>query len=141
MKLTTLLCNACLDSGLRDHFDGGGAVLEFRTGSAPANAGDAVTGTVLASVALPSDVFATAATRAIAKAGTWEDTSADADGTIGYAIMRKTSEGTAGSGDTSTSRILFTVGVGSGEIQFQNLVIGTGQALTITAFSITQPQT
>lgn len=59
-------------------------VLRFRTGAPPANCAAARSGTVLATLTLPSDWMAAAASGAKALAGTWEDTSADASGRAGH---------------------------------------------------------
>jgi len=58
-------------------------LLQFRTGSMPANCAAAATGTLLDSQALPSDWLAAASSGAKAKAGTWTGTY-DAAGTVGY---------------------------------------------------------
>lgn len=63
---------------------GTSAVLKIRTGAAPADCAAADSGTVLATLALPSDYFAAASGGAKAKSGTWEDTSADAAGTAAH---------------------------------------------------------
>ena len=59
-------------------------VLRIRTGASPANCAAADTGTVIATMTLPSDWMANAANGAKAKSGTWEDTAADAGGTPGH---------------------------------------------------------
>src|SRR5687768_10024440 len=59
-------------------------VLKIRTGAVPANCAAADTGTVLSTVTLPSDWMADAASGSKAKAGTWQDASADAQGTPGH---------------------------------------------------------
>ena len=63
---------------------GTSAVLKIRTGAAPANCATADSGTVLATCSLPSDWMAAASGGTKAKAGTWEDTSADAAGTAAH---------------------------------------------------------
>lgn len=63
---------------------GTSAVMEIRTGSMPANVAASRTGTVLATLSLPSDWMAAASSGSKAKSGTWQDTSADAAGTAGY---------------------------------------------------------
>jgi hypothetical protein len=56
------------------------AVLKIRTGAAPANCAAADTGTVLATLSLPSDWMAAASGGSKAKSGTWQDAGADATG-------------------------------------------------------------
>ena len=58
--------------------------LEIRTGTPPANCAAAATGTVLATMTLPSDWMSAAAAGAKALLGTWQDTAADASGIAGY---------------------------------------------------------
>lgn len=59
-------------------------VLRVRTGTMPANCAAADTGTVLATINLPSDWMAAASGGSKAKSGTWEDASADAGGLAGF---------------------------------------------------------
>lgn len=63
---------------------GTGAILKIRSGAMPANCAAADTGTVLATLNLPSDWMAAASGGSKAKSGTWEDTSADAGGLAGF---------------------------------------------------------
>ena len=60
---------------------GTSAILKIRTGSAPGNCAAADSGTVLATLNLPSDWMAAASGGSKDKSGTWEDLSADAAGT------------------------------------------------------------
>ena len=103
--------------------------LEIRTGSPPANVAAADSGTVLATLALPSDWMAAAASGAKAKSGTWEDTSADAAGTAGH-FRIKTSGGTAKIQGTVTAT------GGGGDMTVDNVVFAAGQQFTITSFTI-----
>lgn len=62
--------------------------LRLRTGAPPANCAAARTGTIVASMALPSDWMAAASGGTKAKSGTWQDASADATGVVAhYEIM------------------------------------------------------
>ena len=65
---------------------GTAAVLKIRSGAPPANVATADSGTVLATLSLPSDWMAAASGGTKAKAGTWEDASADAAGTAEMCI-------------------------------------------------------
>ena len=60
------------------------AILRIRTGAAPANCAAADTGTVLATLTLPSDWMLAAAAASKAKSGTWADSLADATGTAAH---------------------------------------------------------
>lgn len=127
--------NAEFNGGAGVSFDSG--VLEFRTGSQPASADDAPTGTVVASVTLPADAFGTAAAKAVAKAGTWQDPSADATGVIGWARMRTTGDG--GGSSTTDRRVDYAVSEsgGGGDIIADNTDVNATQQVTVSSFSLT----
>ena len=100
--------------------------LTIRTGTAP-GAGNAASGTVLATLTLPVDAFNAAASRQKTITASFQDTSADATGTAGHWRL-------VNSGGT---RILEgSVGVGSGELQLSTLSIIAGGTVTITAFTL-----
>lgn len=78
LKYTTDIKDARLD--LVETMIGASAVLRIRTGPAPANAGDADTGTVLVTMNLPADYMLAASGGVKSKSGTWQDAAADASG-------------------------------------------------------------
>ncbi len=82
VQFSTGVRNAMLDA-YEAHI-GTSAVMKIRTGAQPASCAAADSGTVLATLNLPSDWMAAAASGSKAKSGTWEDTSADATGTAGH---------------------------------------------------------
>lgn len=102
--------------------------LEIRSGAAPANCATADSGTVLVTMTLPSDWMAAASGGSKAKAGTWEDTSADATGTAGHFRIKQ--------GATCHIQGSVTGTGGGGDIELQNTSIAAGQAVTITSFTI-----
>jgi hypothetical protein len=104
-------------------------ILKIRTGSAPATCATSATGTVVATLTLPSTWLAASSSGTAAKSGTWQDLSADATGTAGWWELLD-------SGGT-TRHIQGTVGIGSGDLQVDNTSFATGQAFSITSFSIT----
>jgi hypothetical protein len=108
---------------------GASPILKIRTGAQPADCATADSGTVLATLNLPSDAFAAAASGAKAKSGTWNDTSADAAGTAAHFRLYKT--------DGSTCVLQGSVGQGSGDLSLDNTVLAVGQTVTITAFTLT----
>lgn len=108
---------------------GTSAILEIRSGSAPADCAAADTGTVLASMSLPSDWMAAAASGQKAMSGTWQDAAANATGTAGH-FRIKNSAGT-------TCHVQGTCGIGTGDLQLDNTSIATGQTVQITAFTLT----
>ena len=79
LQLSVTVRNARLDA--IETAIGVSPILKIRTGTAPANCAAADTGTVLATLTLPSDWMAAASAGAKAKSGTWQDSSADATGT------------------------------------------------------------
>lgn len=107
------------------------AIMKIRTGAPPANCATADSGTVLASPSLPSDWLAAAASGAKAKAGTWEDTSADAAGTAGHFRIYDSSGSTCHIQGTVTA-----IG-GGGDMTVDNVVFAVGQAFTVTGFTLT----
>lgn len=82
VQLSVAARNAMLDA--IETTAGTAVLLKLRTGAMPANCAAARTGTVLASLTLPSDWMSNAASGTKAKLGTWQDTSADATGLVGY---------------------------------------------------------
>ena len=73
VQLSVSVRNARLDA--IESTIGTDAVLKIRTGAAPADVATADSGTVLASLTLPSDWLAAASSGSKAKSGTWQDTS------------------------------------------------------------------
>lgn len=110
---------------------GTSAVIKIRTGSAPATCGAADTGTVLATLQLPSDYFSAAATGSMAKNGTWQDTSADNPGTAAHFRMY------AKNGTTCHLQGTVTTTAGGGDLTVQNLSFAAGQQVTVTGFTLT----
>ena len=127
LQLGTTARNARLDS--IETTIGTSPILKIRTGAAPADCGTADSGTVLATLTLPSDWMAAASSGSKAKSGTWQDTSADATGTAGHFRIYD-------SGGT-TCHIQGTCGIGTGDLQLDNTSLAITQSVTITAFSIT----
>lgn len=107
------------------------AIMKIRSGSAPADCATADSGTVLASLTLPSDWLAAASSGSKAKSGTWQDTSADATGTAAH--FRIYDSG----GSTCHLQGTVTATGGGGDLTLDNTSIASGQSVTITSFSIT----
>lgn len=106
------------------------AVLKIRSGAKPANVASADTGSVLATLNLPSDWMAAASAATKAKSGTWQDLTADAAGTAGHWRIYATD------GTTPHMQGTLTLTGGGGEMTLDNLSLEVGQQVTITAFTI-----
>lgn len=128
-QFSTSARNAALDA--IETAVGTSAVLKIRSGSAPANVGTADSGTVLATLSLPSDWLAAASSGSKSKSGTWEDTSADATGTAAHFRIY------ASDGTTAHIQGTVTATGGGGDMQLDNVSIASGQAVTITSFTLT----
>lgn len=129
LQLSVAVRNGRLDS--IETVIGTTAVLKIRTGAQPATVATADSGTVLATLTLPSDWLAAAASGAKAKAGTWQDTSADATGTAAHFRIYAS--------DGTTAHIQGSVGAtGSGaDLELDNVSIAAAQSITITSFVLT----
>lgn len=115
------------------------AILEIRTGSKPANANAAPTGTVLASITCPADAMAAAASLAMAKSGTWSDTSADATGTAAHFRVKRS--GDSGAISATDKRIDGTITAtgGGGDMTLDNTSIASAQPVVVNTFQFTLP--
>lgn len=129
LKYSIAVINAQLDA--LESTIGTGAVLKIRTGSPPADVATADSGTVLATLTLPSDWMAAASSGSKAKSGTWQDTSADDTGTAGHWRIY------ASDGTTAHMQGTITATGGGGDMTVDNTSIASGQQITVTAFSIT----
>ena len=110
---------------------GTSAVLKIRTGAPPASVAAADSGTVLATLSLPSDWMAAASSGSKAKSGTWEDASADAAGTAAHWRLY------ASDGTTAHAQGTVTATGGGGDMLVDNVVFAAGQTFTVTGFTIT----
>lgn len=129
LTYSTDIANARLDAV--ESTIGASAILKIRTGAPPATVADASTGTVLATCNLPSDWMAAASARQKAKSGTWEDTSADANGAAGHFEI------TASDGTTVGMRGTVTLTGGGGDMTVDSVDFTAGQAFSVTSFTIT----
>ncbi len=129
IKMSVAVRNARLDA--IETAIGVSAVLKLRTGAPPTNIADADSGTVVATLSLPEDWMAAADAGAKAKAGTWEDTEADNDGTIGHFRIY------AANGTTQHIQGTVTITGSGGDLTVDNPVVEAGQAVTITGFTLT----
>jgi hypothetical protein len=129
IQLSTTVRNARLDA--IETAIGATAVLKIRSGSAPANVATADSGTVLATLTLPSDWLAAASSGSKAKSGTWQDTSADATGTAAHFRIY------ASDGTTPHIQGTVTVTGGGGDMTVDSVSFTAGQSFTISTFTLT----
>lgn len=107
------------------------AIMRIRSGAAPANCAAADSGTVLATLSLPSDYMSAASGGVKAFLGTWQDLSADASGTAGH--FRIYDSGGTVCGEQGT----VTATGGGGDLQVDNTTFVATQPFNITAHSLT----
>lgn len=127
VQLSVAVRNARLDSV--ESTIGTAPTLEIRTGAQPANCAAADSGTLLASMTLPSDWMNAASGGAKTIAGTWQDLSADATGTAAHFRVKQ--------GATCGMQGNVTATGGGGDIELSSVSITAGQSVTITAFTLT----
>ena len=130
LQYSTTVRNAQLDA--LETAVGVSAILKIYdlTAGAPANCAAAITGTVLATLNLPSDWMAAASAGSKAMSGTWQDASADAAGVADFFRLF------ASDGTTCHAQGTVTLGGGGGEMTLDNTNITAGQSVTVTSFAI-----
>lgn len=129
LQLSTDVRNALLDA--IESTIGASPTLEIRTGGQPANCAASDTGTVLATLTLPSDWMAAASGGAKALLGTWQDLSADSAGTAAHFRIKA-------SGTCKLQGSCSATG-GGGDMTIDNPTLAIGQAFSVTAFTLTAP--
>lgn len=129
LQLSTAARNARLDA--IETTVGTSAVLRIRTGAAPANCAAADSGTVLATLALPADWMSNAVAGVKALLGTWQDSSADAQGTAAHFRIYDNA------GTTCHIQGTVTVTGGGGDMEVDNTSFNAGQQFSVTSFSLT----
>lgn len=129
LQLSTTVRNARLDT--IESTIGVSAVLKIRTGAVEANCAAADTGTVLSTIALPSDWMAAASSGSKALTGTWQKTNTDATGTAAHFRLY------ASDGTTCHMQGTVTVSGGGGDLTLDSVTITAGQTVTITSFTLT----
>lgn len=111
--------------------------IKIYSGSAPATADAAETGTILINWTTNATAFGacSAATPTVTTAGAVTNVSASATNTAGYG--RLLANGDDGLTSTSERRIMFDVGAGSGSMSFNTLSITSGATASLTSLTIT----
>lgn len=128
LQLSVAARNARLDA--IETAIGVSAVLKIRTGAVEANCAAADSGTVLATLNLPADYFANAASGSKAFLGTWQDNAADAAGTAAHFRLY------ASDGTTCHLQGTVTATGGGGDLTVDNVVFAVNQVFNITGFTL-----
>jgi hypothetical protein len=143
---TQLRTNLAGTTGFASTFANG--VMEIYSGTQPATADAAVTGTLLGTVTLASGAFtpgvatngltfAAASGGAVSKSGTWSF-SGVASGTAGW-FRLKGNATDAGAISTVLPRLDGSIAVSGADLNLSNLAIASGVPVTIDTFVWTQP--
>jgi hypothetical protein len=123
--------NAMLDA--YESTIGTAPLLRFYSGAMPATAADTTTGTLLASITLPSDWLAGAASASKALAGTWAGVGVAGASTgtnIGYFRLFNSA------GSTCHDQGTVTVTGGGGDLTVNNINIADTQAVSVTGYTL-----
>ncbi len=129
MKLSDSVRNARLDA--IESTTGTSAVLKVFSGAEPANCAAADPSGLLVTMNLPSDWMAAASAGSKGLTGTWSGTASSGSSTSPASYRIYASNGT-------TCHIQGSAGVSTGELQL-NGSITSGQTVTVTAFTISDP--
>lgn len=108
-----------------------GGTIEIRSGTQPATADTAASGTLLATLTLPTPAFA-ASVNGVADIDADPDleTTGAADGTAGWARVKGSGGATVFDGSVATS---------GGDFTINSTAITTGGTVTLTSGTVTQP--
>lgn len=132
-RLPTATRNASCDAVV-DLFDGGPAAgtIKIYTGSQPASANDAASGTLLATITLADPAFGASSTGVATMAGTPLSGTGVAAGTAGWARFADSTGATVLDGSV-------TVTGSGGQIELSSTTIAIGTTVTITSGIVTMP--
>lgn len=133
-QFSTAARNAAIDA--IEAAIGTSPILRIRTGAPPANCAAARTGTVLATMALPSDFSGAASNGSKALSGTWQDASADATGTAGHFEIMDNS-GTVCHLQGTVSQRASDGGTGDLQLEQETAGLVAGQTVSVSALTIT----
>lgn len=110
-------------------FDGG--TLEIYTSTQPSSANDSPTGSLLATISIPTPAFGSPSGGVVAKAGSWSAT-ASATGTAGWARFI--------SADTNKNMdVACTDTPGSNDLLLNDLDITMGDTVTVVSLTYAEP--
>jgi len=106
-------------------------ILTLKSGAAPADCATANSGTIIASMTLPSDWMNNASGGTKTKLGTWSTGSAAASGTIAHFRIHNSA------GTECLIQGTCTNTGGGGDMTLDNTVVNSGQAITVSTFTLT----
>lgn len=129
IQLSTTVRNARLDA--IESAVGASAILRIRSGAPPANVAAADAGTVLATLNLPADWMAAAASGSKVLSGTWQDPGADNAGTAAHFRLY------ASDGSTCHMQGTVTATGGGGDLTVDNVIFAAGQVFNVNPFTLT----
>lgn len=110
---------------------GASAKLYLRTGTKPASCADADSGSLLATLTLPSTWMAASSGGVVAKTGTWTGTASGA-GDVGHFRIKDNA------GTNTYIQGSVTATGGGGDMTLDNITLANGQTVTINTFQITR---
>ena len=148
-RLSTGLAKAMVDStGFNGKLTTG--VIDVFPGTMPADAKDAISGTMLVRITKASGAWvagtatnglvmdATDNVLGIHAGDTWSGV-ATASGTAGFAVFKGNPADNNGS-STTLARALLSVGVGTGEVQLSHIDITTSATVSVPSITLPQPR-
>lgn len=131
LQLSVGVRNALLDS--IETATGASAIMKLRTGAPPANCAAADSGTVVATLNLPTDWMAAASGGTKGLSGDWSDTAADAAGIVAHFRIY------ASNGTTCHLQGTVTETGGGGDLTLDTTNVLINEPVTITGFTLTAP--
>ena len=127
VQLSTSVRNARLDA--IETATGTSAVLKIRTGAQPGSCATADSGTVVATLNLPTDWMGAAANGTKAMAGSWADATADNSGTAAHWRLYAS--------DGTTCHAQGSVSTSGADLNVDSVNFSSGQSFTITSWVFT----
>lgn len=133
VRLSTAVVNAMCDAAV-DYVDAGAGVgtIKVYTGSQPATANDAVTGTLLATFNCQDPAFGSATAGVATLAGTPLTTTGLAAGTAGYFRCATSTPGSVFDGSVTATG-------GGGQLELNTTTISVGVTAEVTSGTFTMP--
>lgn len=126
-QFSTRVRNAMLDA--IETTMGTGPIMRIRSGAPPANTGAARTGSILATINLPSDWMNAASSGSKTLLGSWADANGvDIAGTAGHYEIE-------GTGATIDEQGTVTNTGGGGDMTVDNTNMAVGQPFSVTSFT------